>query len=602
MLYTMGKSKSILGKIHEYLTLWLFFILPIEDKLLPLSIVLWAVSWLLWRLTKPTAVIKLRKVQVIGTFVFLGTIIWGFISVLLLEDASGSLIERRLLFILVPMVLLVGESSSISRIKINNALLLGCISAIIFFSLSTLENYFISSRSVFHFRYSFHYFQWVIAQHKHIAYFSILAIISFYRYVSANTFSSNKDKLIALSVYLLFFAYITLMRSRIGLINYVLMTIILVCTKLLQHIRLRKLIIIGIPFILMFIVSVVYNPKFKEILNSQDAQTPFHREVLWQSAVNLIKDRPVLGYGLGGAEKILTQEAQDNGIALAVQRNLNAHNQYLQSILDNGLFILIVFIIATFLMLDRSTSNKKDHYVFLFLAIALLTESMFQRIAGIAIFGLILYSSSIPAKRDEIISNKFHPYVFAFVLLALLLLSCSLFCIKYDKSDVIESNNASTFKVENTLVLDKDKIPSPLPSELLHKKFTALKLDAAFEGLIKPSGAFMRVPLAYSDVLQGDSVNLSTYCYISDDFEVDWTRVSIDGENAGKSRDIYDLSRKGQWQKLSVSSICSKGNISLNLYFSKLKDSTLGNTDGYIIFATPSYSIYRNGELIKSSK
>lgn len=598
----MERFKSLLGKVHEYLTLWLFFILPIKDKLLPLSIVLWAASWLLWRVVNPIDVIKLKKTQIVGLIIFSCTVIWSFISVLFLADASGSLIERRILFVLVPMVLLVGESAQVSKIKLNNALLLGCISAIIFFSLSTLESYFISSTSVFHFRYSFHYFQWIIAQHKHIAYFSILAIISFYRYATANTFLRNKDKLIALSVYLLFFAYIALMRSRIGLINYVLMTLVLVFVKFSKQIGIKKLILAAIPFVLMCIVSVVCNPKFKEVLSSHNSQTSSHREVLWQSAVNLIKEKPCLGYGLGGAEKVLTKEAQSNGVPSAIERNLNAHNQYLQSLLDNGILILLMFIIAVYLTIDKSSSQRQDYFVFLFLATALLTESMFQRIAGIAIFGMVLYSSSLPVKTEDHPCVKNNRYVFCFTLIAILSFSLSLLAVKYDRFDIIESHNASSFKVENSFVLDKDELPNPLPVDLLHKEFTALKLDGAFEGLIKPTGAFMRVPLAYIDVQEGDSVILSSYCYVSEDFDIDWARVSIDGENRGKSRDIYDLSAKGYWQKLSLSSICSKGNISLNLYYSKLKDFCLVKEDAYIIFVIPSYTIYRDGVIINSSK
>lgn len=93
---------------------------------------------------------------------------------------------------------------------------------------------------------------------------------------------------------------------------------------------------------------------------------------------------------------------------------------------------------------------------------------------------------------------------------------------------------------------------------------------------------------------KGEKFNASVFCYVSDNFKGNTVSFgnpysSIDnGIVKGKASAFYDLTKKGQWQKLEIEFECNDGNTPLVMsYTSKgIKDSL--NLNGYVIFAGPS--------------
>lgn len=102
----------------------------------------------------------------------------------------------------------------------------------------------------------------------------------------------------------------------------------------------------------------------------------------------------------------------------------------------------------------------------------------------------------------------------------------------------------------------------------------------------------------YSFLCIGDSVlrsdkklNASVYCYVSTDFNGDWVRLSSEFTKTCQKQAYYDLSRKGEWQKLELDFICNGERVPAYLYFAKNGEADLTNLKGYVIFACPSYSL-----------
>lgn len=93
-------------------------------------------------------------------------------------------------------------------------------------------------------------------------------------------------------------------------------------------------------------------------------------------------------------------------------------------------------------------------------------------------------------------------------------------------------------------------------------------------------------------VNDNDTVQVSVYCYVSKDFNGDWSLISLTNNNLGWiGSDAYDLENKGTWQKLTFSKSCKKGEISVYLFFCKTGVTDFTTMKGYLIFAFPESKI-----------
>jgi O-antigen ligase len=121
----------------------------------------------------------------------------------------------------------------------------------------------------------------------------------------------------------------------------------------------------------------------------------------WVSAIEIIKENPLLGVGLQHAEREMAIQYSRLGFEDQLKLNLNAHNQFLETALVTGVVGLAVLLSIFFLVLKRAFQHRD---VLLFLVVSNLAfhccvESMISRFHGIIFFSfifLILYLSSRP--------------------------------------------------------------------------------------------------------------------------------------------------------------------------------------------------------------
>lgn len=101
-----------------------------------------------------------------------------------------------------------------------------------------------------------------------------------------------------------------------------------------------------------------------------------------------------------------------------------------------------------------------------------------------------------------------------------------------------------------------------------------------------------------SSLFKGDSIAsfneffyASVYCYVSKDFDGSLTKIFAEGDVSGKVYQDYDLSKKGMWQKLSISFKNKEAISPVYLFWTKKGVRNLSNLKGYIVFANPEYRI-----------
>jgi O-antigen ligase len=123
-----------------------------------------------------------------------------------------------------------------------------------------------------------------------------------------------------------------------------------------------------------------YNYEFNDgnfIKNSAPEENG--RFLMWQDAIDLIKVKPLLGYGTGSARTVLLEKYKKENHQLFLEKRFNAHNTYLESLLYGGIVLLLAFL-AILIGLFYSAASQRSIVVFYFaliITIISLTETIF---------------------------------------------------------------------------------------------------------------------------------------------------------------------------------------------------------------------------------
>ena len=131
------------------------------------------------------------------------------------------------------------------------------------------------------------------------------------------------------------------------------------------------------------------------------------RLVLWQSAWELIKERPLAGYGTGNDRILLPIKYREKGLEMAARDQYNAHNQYLQTWLETGLagLLLLLAFLGTFFWASHRAGHWLPATLGLVLSMALLSECMLNAQKGsvfIAFLAACLLSYYLPHASSRV--------------------------------------------------------------------------------------------------------------------------------------------------------------------------------------------------------
>ncbi len=125
--------------------------------------------------------------------------------------------------------------------------------------------------------------------------------------------------------------------------------------------------------------------------------------------------------------------------------------------------------------------------------------------------------------------------------------------------------------------------------------------DSTCLGMASPYHAYYFLLLRQDSVQEGDSVLISAYCYVTEDFNGSGAAVRAEGSVKGNPDKFYDLNNKGCWQKLVLPLNCRKGIISTYLYMNKAGVANFSTLKGGVYFAYPEIKIISQKSIISDT-
>lgn len=323
-------------------------------------------------------------------------------SIIYSDDINAA---KNLTLRLSPFLLLPFSFSVVDKVKISSltrvffkTFILSCLfysSLILIYSLSfdqlDLPNIHAHIRDKF----------WGFNDHPiYISFTFSIAIISVFSLKSSTL--TRVISLVVLSSTVLFFA-------RKGAIIGLLLVLPFLLSKDLKKTRPLRLVffilvIAGLFFSINHMTNNHIGNRFQEFseINSitDDENTSLGtRMIVWKACTEAISKSVFLGYGIGDAQTILNTELRDNGYQKLISQKSynkpifkNAHNQYLQIILSNGIIGFALFILFYFWLFNHPQVSKNTFaiVIFIFMLFCFSFESFLERQNGIILIAILI--------------------------------------------------------------------------------------------------------------------------------------------------------------------------------------------------------------------
>jgi O-antigen ligase len=320
------------------------------------------------------------------------------------EELMNSHFTKTFFFLIIPLSFQLSHDM-LSYEKIKKAIFYYCLSVIIFSLLGVLKVFYLFKIQLV----STVFYESLGEVLKiHTTYFSLIVCIAYLfviqELVKCKQLKSSICYLIV-SIYLLIIVF--LLSSRIGIIAIVIVSLFVVINNW-KNIPKKKLIVFSIFFLTLIISFISFGHSSTRINNSihknqANKSDTENRILLWKNVWCAFENSPnkLLGAGLEDNQDILN-ECYKKSNFFGFKSNYNAHNQYLQTLLENG-FLGALLLYSFFIIIGIISFKNKifilQNLVIIF-SLFFFTESILERQLGITTF-LIFIPLAFPFKNEN---------------------------------------------------------------------------------------------------------------------------------------------------------------------------------------------------------
>lgn len=311
-------------------------------------------------------------------------------------------IQIKLPLLLFPLALFF--SKNLTRKEFENVMsgyVFGCLLAVITAIFVALYTYYLGDSNYIDL------YKKNISPKLHIGYFAMymnfaILVLVYKLYLDSKPLFTVSN-IFKISLLILFAASIFFSTSRNGLIVLLMLLAIMVLYAIISKRKwMLGTMLLLISWVILSSVLKDYNDTnsdfhgFKQVvtavkkdeLKNTEWESSSVRILVWTTALDVIKDNPIIGTGTGDIKDELIRRYKVNEYKYPFERKYNAHNQFLQTAAALGIpaaiLLLIMFLAPLFV------GWKRIHFLGVFLSIivgvACLTESVLEVQAGVIFY------------------------------------------------------------------------------------------------------------------------------------------------------------------------------------------------------------------------
>jgi O-antigen ligase len=219
--------------------------------------------------------------------------------------------------------------------------------------------------------------------------FSFFFLVEMLRVKAISFIGIRKWTVITVLLYLV--VVIFFVRSQLGLLVFLLSLVMYPLIVYKRRVALVAFALFGVG-LFVYLADAKRAPNQLDSFGLNVSTALDNRIKLWRGAVEAIKLKPFLGAGTGGEQLLLNEGYTSTGYTEGVENSYNAHNQYLEFLIRNGIVELGVFLFLLYYLFKKSL-QKTDNTFILFNVIfcfALLAESCLNVQKGMVFFYFFL--------------------------------------------------------------------------------------------------------------------------------------------------------------------------------------------------------------------
>ncbi|MFD2698170.1 O-antigen ligase family protein [Mesonia sediminis] len=312
------------------------------------------------------------------------------------EGLTSKHLTKNFFFILLPLSL--GANRDILKsLTIRKFFIFFCIATIVFVSVALIKTLYLFKIGVVN---TIFYESIEQTARIHTTYLSLLIVLSFHyllnQYLSLNARTNIKSRIILLGVIFLFTLNFIVL-ARVGIIAMV----FIILFHLIFNAQNSKFKLFFTTLIIFGVIGAGFikfgwsGERIKNLFeaNQNNKSDTANRVILWTSALDAFQNSPnkLLGAGLDKSQVLLNNSYRANNF-FGYKSNYNTHNQYLQTMLENGWMGICILLFAIIYGFIKAIKQKKYLFlgVLMIFCIFFLTESILERQLGILSFLIFL--------------------------------------------------------------------------------------------------------------------------------------------------------------------------------------------------------------------
>jgi len=326
-------------------------------------------------------------------------------------------IERTLTLVLVPLIVLSHRKEDFNIKKIYIALGTGLLTGMVICWAYIIESILTNAtpwvQAGYFFKWIYSGWNALLPLEGHPSYFAVMLVIFILGIIRMPEFINlRKNKLKFFLLLAPFFLFLIETSSRIGVITLVLILIL----TLLKKLEIKRIFYIVAIVTVMVMLSIKFDylgSKFTSIVDTQGNVT-LDRYPRWLGILSDFNEREswLFGIGTGDRQALYDIAYSKRGLQIALENKYNAHNQYLEFLVSNGILgvLIYIFVLSVFI---RKTKLRGETFTFLIIIVLFsFTETIFGMSKGVFIFAffysffILWYSEKNGGKIEKRTGNN----------------------------------------------------------------------------------------------------------------------------------------------------------------------------------------------------